>query len=117
MRGTFLIYSSWVHVLFDSGASHSFLSASFARSLELELHILESPVFVDTPVGGRVRLDRVCRGCEFTLEDHLFTFDFIVLEMSSFDLILGMDWLSSVHAQMDFHRYWVRLFSPCGLSF
>ena len=88
-------------MLFDSGASHSFMSASFARSLELELHTLESPVFVDTPVGGRVRLDRVCRGCEFTLEDHLFTFDFILLEMSSFDLILGMARLSSVHAHID----------------
>ena len=96
VRGTFLIYNSWAHFLFDSGASHSFLSASFAWSLELD--VLESPVFVDTPVGGRVRLDRICRGCEFTMGDHQFAFDFIVLDMSGFDLILGMDWLSSVHS-------------------
>ena len=91
MRGTFLIYSYWAHFLFDSGASHSFLSASFARSLELELDFLESPMFVDTPVGGRVRLDQICRDCKFTMGDHQFVFDFIVLDMSSFDLILGMD--------------------------
>ena len=83
MRGTFLIYNSWAHVLFNSGASHSFLSASFARSLELELDILESPVFVDTPGGGRIRLDRICRDCDFTMRDHQFVFDFIVVDMSS----------------------------------
>ena len=104
VRGTFLIYNSWAHFLFDSGASHSFLSASFARSLGLELDVLESPVFVDTLVDVRVRLDRICRGCEFTMGDHQFAFNFIVLDMSGFDLILGMDWLSSVHAHIDCYR-------------
>ena len=117
MRGTFLIYNSWEHFLFDYGASHSFLSASFLRSLELELYILESLVFVDTSVGGRVRLDRICRGCEFTMGDHQFAFDFIVLDMSGFDLILGMDCLSSVHAHIDCYRRRVCLFSSEGLPF
>ena len=117
MRGTFLIYNSWAHFLFDSGASHSFLSASFAWSLELELDVLESLIFVDTRVGGRVRLDRICRGCEFTMGDHQFVFDFIVLDMSGFDLILGMYWLSSVHAHIDCYQRRVRLFSPKGLPF
>ena len=49
--------------------------------------------------------------------DHQFAFDFIVLEMSGFDLILGMDWLSSVHAHIDCYRRRVRLFSPEGLPF
>ena len=48
------------------------------------MDVLESPVFVDTPVGGRVDLDRVCRDCEMTIEDHCYIFDFIVLEMFSF---------------------------------
>ena len=117
MRGTFLIYNSWAHFLFDSGASHSFLSASFARSLELELDVLESPIFVDTPFAGRVRLDRICRGCEFTMGDHQFALDFIVLDMYGFDLILGMGWLSFVHDHIDCHRRRVRLFSLEGLPF
>ena len=36
VRGTFLVFSSWASVLIDSGASHSFISASFARALDLE---------------------------------------------------------------------------------
>ena len=49
--------------------------------------------------------------------DHRFAFDFIVLDMSGFDLILGMDWLSSVRAHIDCYRRRVRLFSPEGLPF
>ena len=36
--------------------------------------------------------------------DHQFAFDFIVLDMSGFDLILGVDLLSSVHAHIDCYR-------------
>ena len=74
-------------------------------------------MFVDTPIGGRVRLDHICRGCEFIMGDHQFVFDFIMLDMSGFDLILGMDWISSVHAHIDFYWRRVRLFSPEGLPF
>ena len=49
--------------------------------------------------------------------DHQFAFDFIVLDMPGFDLILGMDWLSSVRSHIDCYRRRVRLFSPEGLPF
>ena len=81
VRHTFLIFSSWASVLIDSGALHSFISASFARALELEVNRLDPPMLVDTPVGGRVVIDRICRGCDLTIQDRTFTCDFIVLEM------------------------------------
>ena len=104
VRGTFLIFSSWASVLIDSGASHSFISASFARALDLQISRLDPPMLVDTPVGGRVVIDRVCRDCDLTIQDRTFTFDFIVLDMTGFDVILGMDWLSSVRAMIDCYR-------------
>ena len=65
--------------------------ASFARALDLEVSTLDPPMLVDTPVGGRVMIDRICRDCDLTIQDQTFTCDFIVLEMTGFDVILGMD--------------------------
>ncbi|GFZ09844.1 hypothetical protein Acr_21g0004430 [Actinidia rufa] len=92
-----------------TGASHSFIAASFVLALGLETEELNPPLFVDTPIGGRMSLDRICRGCELVILDHHFVFDFIVLGMSGFDLILGMDWLSTFRATIDCFKRRVRI--------
>ncbi|GFS33312.1 hypothetical protein Acr_00g0027740 [Actinidia rufa] len=69
VRGIFLLFSSWARVLIDSGASHSFLSSSFAYALELKVDVLRPSLFVESPVGGRVSLDRICRKCELVISD------------------------------------------------
>ena len=99
-----LIYHSWASVLIDSGASHSFLAFSFASALGLEMEVFDPPLIVESPIGGHIPLSYICRQCEMTIEDRHFTFDFIVLDMAGFDLILGMDWLSSHHAIIDCYR-------------
>ena len=60
VRGTFLLFSSWARVLVDTGASHSFIASSFVATLGLETSPLDPPLYVDTPIGGQVMLDRVC---------------------------------------------------------
>ena len=91
VRGTFFIYSSWARVLVDTGTSHPFIAASFVTVLALETSPLDPPLYVDTPIRGRVLLDRVCRMSDLTIAERTFVFDFIVLDMSAFDVILGMD--------------------------
>ncbi|KAI8551189.1 hypothetical protein RHMOL_Rhmol06G0165900 [Rhododendron molle] len=117
VRGTFLLFNSFAKVLFDSGASHSFIVASFVYALELETKSLNPPLFIETPLGGRTPLDRLCRDCELVIHDRRFTFDFIVLGMSGFDLILGMDWLSMFHATIDCFKHRVRICPPEGACF
>ena len=104
MRCMVLIYHSWAFVLIDSGASHYFLAFSFASSLDLELEVFDLPLIVESPIGGRIPLSYMRRQCKMMNEDRRFTFDFIVLDMEGFDLILGMDWLSSHHATIDCYR-------------
>ena len=52
VEGMVLCYSTWAHVLFDSSASRSFMSTSFASILDLEIAPLSYPFFVETPIGG-----------------------------------------------------------------
>lgn len=111
------MFNSFAKVLFDSGASHSFIAPSFVYALELETESLDPPLFVETPLRGRSPQDHICRGCDLIIQDHRFTFDFIVLGMSGFDLILGMDWLSMFHATIECFKHRVRICPPKGACF
>ncbi|XP_058211668.1 uncharacterized protein LOC131323848 [Rhododendron vialii] len=117
VKGTFLLFNSFARVLFDSGASHSFIAMSFVYALELDAEDLDSPLFVKTPLGGQSSLNRICKECELVICDRRFVFDFIVLDMSVFDLILGMDWLSTFHATIDCFKCRVRICLPEGVCF
>ena len=64
IQRTFLLSRLWIRVLFDYGASHSFIVASCVKYLSLEPETLEKPLHVSSPLGTRVRVDMICQGCE-----------------------------------------------------
>ena len=55
--GYVLLSRLWARVLFDSGASHSFIVASCVNVLGLKVESLEKPLHVSSPLGVRVRID------------------------------------------------------------
>ena len=81
-------------MLFDSGALHSFIAASVVIELGLEVEALEEPLYVNSPLGNMAGIGMICRGCELEISRILLTVDLRVMNMSGFDVILGMDWLS-----------------------
>ena len=94
----------WARVLFDSSASHSFIAASCVRELDLEVETLEKTLYVSSPLGTRVNVDIICRGCELEIFGILLTVDLRVMDMSEFDVILGMDWLTAYQVVIDCER-------------
>ena len=91
----FLLSRLWARVLFDYGASHSFIAASIVIELGLEVETLEEPMYVSSPLGTRARIRMICRGCELEISRILLTVDLRVMAMLEFDVILGMDWLTA----------------------
>ena len=89
-------------MLFDSGASHSFIAASVVIELGLEVEVLEEPLYVSSPLGIRARIGMICRGCELEISRILLTVDLRVMDMSEFDVILGMDWLTAYRVFIDY---------------
>ena len=83
----------WARILFDYGVSHSFIAASYVRELGLEVETLEKPFYVSSPLGTRVSVGLICRGCELEISGILLTVDMRVMDMSEFDVILEIDWL------------------------
>ena len=89
MEGIFFVNSISAKILFDSGASHSFISQSFMRRLNLMSEFLDNPLSVARCLGDFILLnfgDYVVR-----LDDVQFKVDLIILRMFEFDVILGMD--------------------------
>ena len=82
-------------MLFDSGASYSFIDASCVKDFGLEVETLEESLHVSSPLGTRVSIDQICRDYELEILEILLTVDLRVMEMLEFDVILGK---TQVHA-------------------
>ena len=107
--GKFL-FSHPVLVLFDSGATHSFISRVVVEKYGLPTRTLRTPLQVTSP-GGEMTAGL---GCHSTLSigNHDFPADLIVLESQSLDVILGMDWLTKFEGNIDCARKTILLTTP-----
>jgi hypothetical protein len=88
----FYISSIPTAILFDSGATHSFISARYANTNELPLQNMQKPLVVITPKGP-VEANYMTNKLTLTIMGREFWATPIVLEERSIDLILGMSWL------------------------
>jgi transposase InsO family protein len=100
VAGNISILSTPVLALFDSGASHCFISAKLVNTLSLPLEDTKKIWEVSTG-NGVVITNKVCRACEIELCDRKLTADLLVLDTGGYDVILGMSWLSKHHAIID----------------
>jgi hypothetical protein len=100
-------------VLFDSGATHSFVSIVFGRLSRLVLRTLEPSLDVTTPLGKTVVCKRVVCKCLVSICGRVLPANLVVLPMFSYDVILGMDWLTRHLAVIDGALKQVTL-TPCG---
>ena len=107
IQGTFLLSHLWPRVLFDSGSSNSFIAASVVIELGLEVEALEEPLYMSSPLGTRARIRMICWGCELEISGILLTVDLRVMDMSEFDVIHRMDWLTAYRVVIDCERRWV----------
>ena len=105
---------TWARVLFDYGASHSFIATSVVIELGLEVDPLEEPLYVSSPLGIRARIWMICQGCELKISGTLLTVDLGIMDLSEFDVILGMDWLTAYKVVIDCKRRRVTAYTQDG---
>ena len=87
------------------------------KDLGLEVETLENPLHVSSPLGTRVNVDQICRGCELEVSGILLTMELRVMDMSKFDVILRMDWLKAHRVAIDCQRKRVTAYTPDGIFF
>nr|GFA34226.1 reverse transcriptase domain-containing protein [Tanacetum cinerariifolium] len=94
VTGTFLLNDHYESVLFDSGAERSFVSIEFTPFINISPVALNTSYEVELADGKIVSTDNVLRGCTLSLLSHMFEIDLLPTRLGSFDIIIGMDWLS-----------------------
>ncbi|KAJ9557277.1 hypothetical protein OSB04_011891 [Centaurea solstitialis] len=93
VTGIFLVNSQPARILFDFGATNSFMSHDFVRYMKSVPFMLPIPFTVDTANGVTLVADRVFRDCSLVLDNHDFLVDLISIDIRGFDVMIGMDWL------------------------
>ena len=78
------------------------------------LETSEEPLYVSSPLGVRARIVMICRGCELEISGTILTMDLRILDMSEFDVILGMDWLTVYRVVIDCERRRVTAYTQDG---
>jgi hypothetical protein len=91
--GIFFINDTSAVVLFDSGASHSFISTTYVEKHNLPIALLKCQMIVSSP-GGDMPARQLCLKVNLKIRGVDFVANLIVLESKGIDVILGMDWLS-----------------------
>jgi hypothetical protein len=114
--GMFYINAIPATILFDSGVTHSFMSARYANTNEIPLQNKKIPMIVITPKGP-VEANHMTYKWTLTIMGRELWATAIVLEASSIDLILGMSWLRKAKAMILCGRGTVELISPKGERF
>ncbi|KAF5765311.1 putative nucleotidyltransferase, Ribonuclease H [Helianthus annuus] len=98
--GKFLLDDIYVTVLFDSGADTSYMSLKMGKLLKRTPTPLDTKHVVELANGKSVEATQVVKGCSIVLAGQTFSIDLIPIVLGSFDVVIGMDWLSQHHAEI-----------------
>ena len=99
--------------LFDSGATHSFVSMEFAQKLGRGVDSLEQPFKTSLPSREILWSNFWMRNASVVICGRELFVDLIAIKLQDFDVILGMDFLGRYNAKIDCRKRCVT-FSPYG---
>jgi hypothetical protein len=113
--GMFLTSSHPTTILFDSGASHSFITSIFVPKHNLPIANMKHTMLVSSP-GSEMRTKIICPAISISIRGVEFPSNFIILDSKGIDIILGIDWLSKYHGVIQCAKKAVRLYKKDGTT-
>ena len=111
--GTLLVNCHPASVLFDTGASHSFISESYANLHNMSFCDMPSPLVSQTP-GSKWQTSSISHGNEILVDRLVFLASLIALKSTDINIILGMDWMTAHYAKIACYTRSVQLTHPSG---
>nr|GEU85961.1 putative reverse transcriptase domain-containing protein [Tanacetum cinerariifolium] len=98
VAGTFLLNNRYAYILFDTSINRSFVSTTFSSQIDIAPIALDHQYNEEIADGRIIRLNTIIRDCTLNFLNHTFNIDLLPVELGSFDVIVGMDWLSKYDA-------------------
>ncbi|GJS50303.1 reverse transcriptase domain-containing protein [Tanacetum coccineum] len=80
------------------GADRSFVSDTFSTLLDMIPYALDVSYVVELADRRTLETNTVLRGCTLGLLGHPFNIELMPIDLGSFDVFIGMDWLAKNHA-------------------
>jgi hypothetical protein len=111
MMGTFSIRGKPIWILFDSGATHSFMNGKTLSKLGLN-SCNTNDAFTIKTAGGNISSELVTRGVPLELGSRTVDIDLIILGLEGMDVILGMDWMNWHKVVLDISERMLEINSP-----
>jgi hypothetical protein len=110
--GTFSVEYHFANVLFDTRATHYFMTASWVESHNIPVAPIYPPMRVSS-ISGRTQTDRFCLSARVQIRGIEFPADLIVMGIrdATIDVILGMNWLTKYQAILSCDKRTVMLVS------
>ncbi|GJY08558.1 putative reverse transcriptase domain-containing protein [Tanacetum coccineum] len=109
VTGTFLLNNRCASILFDTGADRSFVSTQFSTLINIAPTTLDHGYNVELADGRIIWVNTVLLGCMLNFLNHPFHVDLMPVEMGTYDIIIGMDWLTKYQAVIDCAKKIVRI--------
>ncbi|GJZ50969.1 putative reverse transcriptase domain-containing protein [Tanacetum coccineum] len=100
VMGMFLLNQHLARVLFDSGADKSFISIYLASKLNIPPITIDTFYNIKMADRNLVSTNTIIHGATLTLLNQPFKIDLMPIKLGSFDVVIGMDWLSKYHARI-----------------
>ncbi|GJY10186.1 putative reverse transcriptase domain-containing protein [Tanacetum coccineum] len=93
VTGTFLLNNRYAFVLFDSGSDRSFVDTRFSSMLDIDPVKIRASYEVELADGRVVSTNTILKGYTLNLVNHVYEIDLMLIELGTFDVIIGIDWL------------------------
>ena len=100
--GALRIHTLFAKAMIDSCSTHYFVLISFAGLLDIHISTMNFDLIVATPMGDFVVTSRMLKNCDVMIGYREMPFYLALLDLQDFDVILGMDWLTSYHSFVDY---------------
>ncbi|GJR58682.1 putative reverse transcriptase domain-containing protein [Tanacetum coccineum] len=97
ITSTFLLNNRYATILFDTCANRSFVSSTFSALIDITPTTLENHYEVELADGKIIGVNTIIQDCTLNFMNHPFNIDLMPVILDSFDVIIGMDWLTKYH--------------------
>nr|GEX10177.1 putative reverse transcriptase domain-containing protein [Tanacetum cinerariifolium] len=97
ITSTLLLNNHYASILFDTGVDMSFVSTAFSSLIDITPTTLDHYYDVKLAEWKIIRINTIIQGCTLNLLNHPLNIDLMPVELGSFDVIIGMDWLAKYH--------------------
>jgi hypothetical protein len=115
MTGIFSVFNHPALILFDSGASHSFISQKFSARCQLPFYHTKGSFMIATP-RGKIATSQLNRSVPISMGSRIFKTTLLILGLEGMDIILRADWMTHHRVVMDVVARALEIRSPTSVD-